>query len=141
VQALEARQKDDTLQTSKSVNELHDALQMEQVGARARGAPRRTASACALYDPPMLAPGRPRAPVQAHTLALSPSNSLATTRAHARQIAREILEERKSKELRKIESAITLDINFERKVQPRRHPRPFPCSCPVRAREGIVVAL
>ena len=109
--------------------------------ARARGAPRRTASACALYDPPMLAPGRPRAPVQARTLALSPSNSLATTRAHARQIAREILEERKSKELRKIESAITLDINFERKVQPRRHPRPFPCSCPVRAREGIVVAL
>lgn len=90
----------------------------------------------------MLAPGRPRAPVQARALALSPFNSLATTRAHARQIAREILEERRSKELRKIESAITLDINFERKVQPKKkHPRPLPCSCFVRAREYMVVAL
>jgi len=32
------------------------------------------------------------------------------------QVSREILEERKGKELRKIESAITLELNFERQV-------------------------
>ena len=46
------------------------------------------------------------------------------------QVSREILEERKGKELRKIESAITLDINFERQVElAPEHPRPRIPAC------------
>ncbi len=46
-------------------------------------------------------------------------------------MSREILEERRSKELRKIESAITLDINFERKVWRNKSAPPLvPSRCP-----------
>jgi len=48
-------------------------------------------------------------------------------------MSREILEERRSKELRKIESAITLDINFERKVRRSKNTPLCPLSLPAPA--------
>jgi hypothetical protein len=63
-------------------------------------------------------------------------------------VSREILEERKGKELRKIESAVTLDINFERQVNEparlpahasppaRKHEQSIPCRCLILEKMG-----
>jgi hypothetical protein len=55
-------------------------------------------------------------PVLLGVISCVPVQQLVLIHVSTLQVSREILEERKAKELRKIESAVTLEVNLEHKV-------------------------